>query len=79
VIGHPFAPSYLIPLVEVVGGTATDPEIVDWTVDFYETVGRKAMKLKKEIESYVSNRLQNVVLEEAASLVAQGICDYQDS
>jgi len=78
VIGHPFAPSYLMPLVEVVGGTATDPEIIDWTVDFYEAVGRKAMKLKNEIESYVANRLQNVVLEEAASLVAQGICDYQD-
>jgi len=78
VIGHPFAPSYLIPLVEVVGGTATDPETIDWTVDFYEAVGRKAMKLKKEIESYVANRLQDVVFEEAASLVAQGICDYQD-
>ncbi len=78
VIGHPFAPSYLMPLVEVVGGKATAQEVVDWTVDFYEAVGRKAMKLKKEIESYVANRLQNVVLKEAASLVAQGICDYQD-
>ncbi|MBT5432481.1 MAG: hypothetical protein HOI34_03005 [Rhodospirillaceae bacterium] len=78
VIGHPFAPSYLIPLVEVVGGEATDQEAIDWAFDFYEATGRKAMKLKKEVMAYVSNRLQHVVFEEAASLVAQGVCDYQD-
>jgi len=44
VIGHPFAPSYLIPLVEVVGGTATDPEIIDWTVDFHGRVGALARR-----------------------------------
>jgi len=78
IIGHPFAPSYLIPLVEVVGGKKTDPAVMDWAFDFYEGVGKKAMKLKNEIQSYVANRIQHVVFQEAASLVDQGICDYRD-
>jgi carnitine 3-dehydrogenase len=78
IIGHPFAPSYLIPLVEVVGGKKTDPAVMDWAFDFYEAVGKKAMKLKNEIEAYVANRIQHVVFQEAASLVQQGICDYKD-
>ncbi len=78
IIGHPFAPSYLVPLVEIVGGKKTDPTVMDWAFDFYEAVGKKSMKLKNEIEAYVANRIQHVVFEEAASLVAQGVCDYQD-
>ena len=78
IIGHPFAPSYLIPLVEIVGGKKTDPAVMDWAFDFYEAVGKKSMKLKNEIEAYVANRIQHVVFEEAASLVAEGICDYED-
>lgn len=77
-IGHPFAPSYLLPLVEVVGGEATDPAVLDWTCAFYESLGRRVLRLKKEIESYVANRLQHVVFEEAAALVAGGICDWRD-
>jgi len=78
VIGHPFAPSYLIPLVEVVGGRKTSKAAMAWAFDFYESVGKKAMTLKKEIEAYVANRLQHVIAEEAAELVAQGICTYDD-
>lgn len=78
VIGHPFVPSYLVPLVEVVGGEKTTPEAMDWAYDFYEAAGKKAMKLKKEIESYVANRIQHAVFQEASSLVSQGICDYED-
>ena len=78
VIGHPFTPSYIVPLVEVVGGEKTSPEVMDWTMSFYTGIGKKALRLKKEIESYVSNRLQHVVAEEAAKLVEAGICDYDD-
>ncbi|MBN34849.1 MAG: 3-hydroxybutyryl-CoA dehydrogenase [Rhodospirillaceae bacterium] len=78
IIGHPFAPSYLIPLVEVVGGKQTDAEVLTWSHAFYEAVGKKSMTLKNEIEAYVANRIQHVVFEEAASLVAQGVCDYED-
>ena len=78
VIGHPFAPSYLVPLVEVVGGEGTSPEVLDWTCAFYESVGKKALRLAREIDSYIANRLQHVVFEEAAALVAEGICSYRD-
>ena len=78
IVGHPFAPSYLIPLVEVVGGEKTSDEVLDWAVRFYRHVGKKPLRLKKEIEAYVANRIQHAVLTEAANLVEQGICDYQD-
>ena len=78
IIGHPFTPAYLIPLVEVVGGEKTSPEALDWGFAFYGAVGKRPMRLKKEIEAYVSNRLQRALNKEAYNLVAQGICDYED-
>ena len=78
IIGHPFAPSYLMPLVEVVGGEQTSAEVMVWAMDFYTHIGKKALRLKKEINSYIANRFQNVVLNEAISLVEQGICDFDD-
>lgn len=78
IIGHPFAPSYLIPLVEVVGGEKTSDQVMDWSMAFYDGIGKKAMRLKKEIEYYVANRLQFAVFEEMDHLVKEGICDYAD-
>lgn len=78
IIGHPFAPSYLIPLVEVVGGEKTSDEVMDWSMAFYDAIGKKAMRLKKEIEYYVANRLQFAVFQEMHNLVEQGICDFAD-
>ena len=77
VIGHPFAPSYLLPLVEVVGGDRTDPEALAWTCAFYDGLGKRAVLLKKEVEGYISNRFQMVVSEEATRLVEAGICDWE--
>ena len=57
-IGHPFAPSYLMPLVEVVGGEHTDAETLDWALAFYRAVGKVALRLRREIDAYVANRLQ---------------------
>ena len=78
IIGHPFAPSYLMPLVEVVGGEKTDPAVLDWAMHFYNSIGKKALKLKREINSYIANRLQNVVLQESIALVEAGVCDFSD-
>jgi carnitine 3-dehydrogenase len=78
IVGHPFVPAYLVPLVEVVGGSSTPLEILNWAVDFYRLVGKRPLKLKKEIEGYIANRLQAVIYLEALSLVEQGICDYAD-
>lgn len=77
-IGHPFVPSYLVPLVEIVGGADADPDALAWLDGFYRHVGKTPITLKKEIEAYVANRLQAVLLEEASRLVAQGVCDWMD-
>ncbi len=77
-IGHPFAPSYLMPLVEVVGGEHTDAETLDWALAFYRAVGKVALRLRREIDAYVANRLQFAVFAEMASLVRQGVCGYED-
>ena len=78
IIGHPFAPSYLMPLVEVVGGEKTSDDAMNWAMDFYNHIGKKALRLKKEINSYIANRLQHVVLKEASALVESGICNFDD-
>ena len=78
VIGHPFAPSYLVPLVEVVAGSGTADDAVEWASAFYASVGKKTLTLRREIEAYIANRLQHVVFEEAAALVDEGVCNYQD-
>jgi carnitine 3-dehydrogenase len=67
VIGHPFNPPYLLPLVEVVGGKATDPEAVAWAVEFYKIAGKAPLAMKKEIPGFVATRLQ-----EALHMVANG-------
>jgi carnitine 3-dehydrogenase len=78
IVGHPFTPSYAMPLVEVVGGERTAPEVMDWALAFYEAIGKVPLRLAREIESYIANRLQGVVLEEAARLVQQGVCEFAD-
>ena len=78
IVGHPFAPSYLIPLVEVVGGEKTSDDAIGWAERFYRHFGKKPLRLRKEIEAYVANRLQHAILAEAANLVDQGICDFKD-
>jgi 3-hydroxyacyl-CoA dehydrogenase len=78
IVAHPFAPSYLMPLVEVVGAAGTDPQVMDWAVAFYERIGKKALRLKKEGEWFIANRLQLVVFAEASRLVAEGICEFED-
>ena len=78
IVGHPFAPSYLMPLVEVVGGQRTEAAVLDWAMAFYESIGKAPLRLKKEIESYIANRIQRVVGEEMHRLVEAGICDYGD-
>jgi len=70
VIGHPFNPPYIIPLVEVVGGERTAPEAVDWAVAVYEHLGKYAMRLQRELPGFVANRLQEALWREALHMVA---------
>ncbi|MFE4960380.1 3-hydroxyacyl-CoA dehydrogenase NAD-binding domain-containing protein [Streptomyces sp. NPDC056653] len=73
VIGHPFNPPHLIPLVEVVAGEKTDPEVVKRAVAFYTALGKKPQVLRKEVPGFVANRLQAALFREAVNLVVQGV------
>lgn len=78
VLGHPFNPPHLIPLVEVVGGERTAPEAVDRAMRFYAAIGKHPIRLHREMPGHVSNRLQAAVWREAAYLVEQGVVDVAD-
>ncbi|HZN83885.1 MAG TPA: 3-hydroxyacyl-CoA dehydrogenase NAD-binding domain-containing protein [Mycobacterium sp.] len=79
VIGHPFNPPHIIPLVEVVGGTKTDPETVYDAMDFYASIGKKPIHLKKELPGHVANRIQSALYREVVYLIGQGVLDVADA
>jgi carnitine 3-dehydrogenase len=72
VVGHPFNPPYLIPLVEVVGGRSSAPEAVAWAVDFYRSAGKKPLEMSRELPGFIGNRLQEALWREALHMVAAG-------
>jgi carnitine 3-dehydrogenase len=72
VVGHPFNPPYLIPLVEVVGGAATSPEVVAWTSDFFRHVGKSVITMDREVPGFIANRLQEALWREALHMIAAG-------
>ncbi len=78
VLGHPFNPPHLIPLVEVVGGEWTAPEAVERAMRFYAAIGKHPIRLRKEMPGHVSNRLQAAIWREAAYLVEQGVVSVAD-
>lgn len=78
VIGHPFNPPYLLPLVEIVGGKQTDPAAVDWAAAFYEGAGKAPLVMKKEIPGFVATRLQEALWREALHMVAAGEATPED-
>ncbi len=78
VLGHPFNPPHLIPLVEVAGGTRTSPAAMDRAMAFYAAIGKHPIRLNKEIAGHVSNRLQAALWREAAYLVEQGVVSVTD-
>ena len=75
VIGHPFNPPHLIPLVEVVGGKRTAPETIRDAMAFYASIGKRPIHLKKELPGHVANRLQSALYREIAYLVEQDVLD----
>lgn len=72
VVGHPFNPPYLIPLVEVVGGERTDPDAVAWTSDFFRLAGKSVITMEREVPGFIANRLQEALWREALHMVAAG-------
>jgi ketoreductase RED1 len=77
IIGHPFNPPHLVPLVEIVAAPSTPADVVDRAVAFYRAMGKRPQVLAKEIPGFVANRLQAALFREAVYLVEQGIVSEQ--
>src|SRR5712675_284147 len=78
-VGHPFNPPHIIPLVEVVGGTKTSQEAIQQAMRFYASIGKKAIHLKKELPGHVANRLQAALYREILYLIQQGVLNVEDT
>ena len=79
VIGHPFNPPHMIPLVEVVGGERTSPEAVQRAIQFYSSIGKKPIHLRKEVVGHVANRLQAAIYREVVNLIHLGVLNVTDA
>jgi len=77
-VGHPFNPPHLVPLVEVVGGRRTDPAAIDAAMAFYAGLGKHPVRLRHELPGHIANRLQAALLREAFHLVDRGAASVAD-
>ncbi|WP_019547206.1 3-hydroxyacyl-CoA dehydrogenase NAD-binding domain-containing protein [Streptomyces sulphureus] len=77
-VGHPFNPPYLIPLVEVVGGEQTADDAVAWASKFYEVAGKSVITMDRELPGFIANRLQEALWREALHMVANGEATVQE-
>jgi len=77
VVGHPFNPPYLIPLVEIVGGRDTDPAAVTWAEAFYAHSGKVCLTMEREVPGFVGNRLQEALWREALHMIDSGEATVQ--
>ena len=77
-LGHPFNPPHLIPLVEVMGNERTDHGVVVQAREFYESIGKVTIEVKREVPGHVANRLQAALWREAIHLVNEGVASVED-
>jgi 3-hydroxyacyl-CoA dehydrogenase len=78
VIGHPFNPPHLVPLVEIVGGSKTSESTIQRASEFYTQLGKQTVRLHKEVPGHVANRLQAALAREVYYLVADGVVSVTD-
>jgi 3-hydroxyacyl-CoA dehydrogenase len=78
VIGHPFNPPHLVPLVEIVGGAKTSEDTIRRAAEFYASLGKWPVRLNKEVPGHVANRLQAALAREVNHLVAEGAIGEAD-
>jgi 3-hydroxyacyl-CoA dehydrogenase len=78
VIGHPFNPPHLVPLVEIVGGAKTSAATIQRASEFYDGLGKQTVRLHKEVPGHVANRLQSALAREVYYLVADGVVSVTD-
>ena len=78
VLGHPFNPVHLIPLVEVGGGGSTSSGAIDSAQALYVAMGKKPVRIEREIFGHIANRLTSAMFREAVRLVAEGYASVDD-
>ena len=78
ILGHPFNPPHLIPLVELLGNDRTVEGALDWAAAFYESCGKVTIRVRKEVPAHVANRLQAALWREAVHLVVEGVASVED-
>jgi len=78
VIAHPFNPPHLVPLVEIVGGAKTSKDTIERVDEFYTSLGKRTVRLNKEVPGHVANRLQAALAREVYHLVADGVVSVAD-
>jgi 3-hydroxyacyl-CoA dehydrogenase len=79
VIGHPFNPPHLIPLVEVVGSKKTSPATIERAIAFYASMGKRPIHVRKEVVGHVANRLQAALYREVVYLIEQDVLSVSDA
>jgi len=79
VLGHPFNPPHVIPLVEIVGGAKTSEAVIERTIAFYASIGKKPIRLRKALPGHVGNRLQLALYREVLYLIQQGVLSVEDA
>lgn len=77
-VAHPFNPPHLIPLIELVPGEKTSPDLIAFMVEFFEELGKTPVVLKKEVPGHIANRLQAALWREAIQLVLDGVASVED-
>jgi carnitine 3-dehydrogenase / betainyl-CoA thioesterase len=77
-VGHPFNPVYLLPLVELCAGEATVPDTLDRAAEIYASVGMKPLRLEREIDGFIADRLLEALWREALWLVNDGVATVEE-
>jgi len=77
-VGHPFNPVYMLPLVEILGGEKTAEAAIQTATDFYKRIGMRPLRVRVEVPGYIADRLQEALWREALHLIADGVCTTAD-
>ncbi len=79
IVGHPFNPAYLLPLIEICGGEKTSPEVIEEARKFYKLHDKAPVVMKKEKRGFIANRLMHALWREEIALVCEGVCSMADA
>ena len=79
IVGHPFNPSYLLPLIEICGGEKTSPEVIEEARKFYRMHDKVPVVMNKEKRGFIANRLMHALWREEIALICEGVCTMSDA